>query len=215
MEKEIIYLIDYGHGGLNPITGEYVTPGKRSPKFKDGSQFYEGVNNRRIGKYLIEELESQGKTAIDIVNSWEDVPLKTRVQKANKVYADNNYKNCVYISIHSDAFGDGTKWTSPSGVSAYTSLGQTDADPLADIILQELECIFGSTTKWRFDISDGDRDKEDQFYVLRKTRMPAILIEGGFHTNKKEVKKMMTDKWRNNLVDGIINGINIWEHTYA
>jgi len=216
MRKEnILYIVDYGHGGLNPITNKYVTPGKRSPKFKDGSVFYEGVNNRVVGKLLIAKLEQEGKKAIDLVNSWEDIKLSTRVSRANKIFAENNYKDCVYISIHSNAFGDGTKWTSPSGISAYTSVGNTKADPIADLILQELQCTFNESVKWRFALTDGDRDKEAHFYVLRKTHMPAILIEGGFHTNKKEVKKMMTAKWRNDLVDSIINGLKIWEHTYA
>ena len=48
----MIWLLDAGHGGINPSTGEYVTPGKRSPVWQKGllnmSQYYEGVGNRQI-----------------------------------------------------------------------------------------------------------------------------------------------------------------------
>jgi len=45
MSKFHVYL-DNGHGGI--VDGQYCTPGKRSPKFEDGSQLFEGVYNREI-----------------------------------------------------------------------------------------------------------------------------------------------------------------------
>ena len=42
MSKKI-WLLDPGHGGLDPETGKYVTSGKRSPKWEDGSQYFEGL----------------------------------------------------------------------------------------------------------------------------------------------------------------------------
>ena len=44
------FIFDTGHGGIDPITGKYVTAGKRM--VKDDVTFYEGVNNRLIAKEL-------------------------------------------------------------------------------------------------------------------------------------------------------------------
>lgn len=203
------YLLDAGHGGI--INGKYVTPGKRSPKFEDGSQLFEGVNNREIVNKLILALYKENIKYVDIVASQEDVPLSIRVNNANKL---SKVKSCIYISIHSDANGDGTKWDQASGLSVYTSKGQTRSDNFAEIIINKLQDNFKQTVKWRTDITDKDKDKEENFYVLRETKCPAILCELGFHTNKEEAKKMLTNEWKENVVKSIIEAIKEFELKY-
>ena len=53
--SNFIWLLDSGHGGLDPDTGEYVTPGKRSPVWDDGTQYFEGVGNRDIVKRILDK----------------------------------------------------------------------------------------------------------------------------------------------------------------
>ena len=48
----------------------------------------------------------------------------------------------------------------------------------------------------RTDFSDGDLDKERRFYVLTKTKMPAILTESFFMDNLDEFKKHLKHKKR-------------------
>ena len=207
MDK-ILYILDPGHGGLN-AQGKYVTPGKRSPKFDDGSVLYEGVNNRRVVNHWLKEFKKAGLDAIDIVNSNKDISLSTRVTNANKI---GRTRPCIYISVHSDAYGNGSTWEKPSGISVYTSVGQTTSDKVAEFVLQELICNFEDSVKWRLDNSDGDKDKEAHFYVLRKTNMPAILIECGFHTNKGEAQRMLTDEWLDKYTKAVIEGLKLYEH---
>jgi len=45
-------IIDNGHGGI--VNGEYVTNGKRSPVWDDGTQLFEGVWNRQVAKKIHE-----------------------------------------------------------------------------------------------------------------------------------------------------------------
>lgn len=63
--SKFTYILDPGHGGM--INKQYVTPGKRSPKFDDGSQLFEGVNNREIVSMLIKAMEAEDIKCIDIV----------------------------------------------------------------------------------------------------------------------------------------------------
>jgi hypothetical protein len=44
----------------------------------------------------------------------------------------------------------------------------------------------------RTDLTDGDKDKEANFYVLRKTSMPAILTESFFMDNRADAELMMS-----------------------
>lgn len=195
-------ILDAGHGGL--VNGKYVTAGKRSPKFDDGKQLYEGVNNREIVNMLITALQAEDIDCIDIVASQNDISLPTRVERANKLH---EIKSCLYISIHSDANGDGTNWDSASGISVYTSKGQTKSDELATLVIDELQDNFGNSVKWRTDSSDHDEDKEENFYVLKNTNCPAILCELGFHTNKEEATKMLTIEWKNKIVLSLVYAI--------
>jgi len=207
-----LFIVDPGHGGV--INGvNQSKDGKYSPKFPDGSRFYEGVNNRDNAKRLIYHLSSIGMEAVDVTGGSDlDVPLLKRVITANKIGLG---RKSVYISIHSDAQGNGESWMPASGISVYTSKGQTKSDAFATMLISELEHEFGGSVKWRQDALDGDKDKEENFYVLRKTSMPAVLIEAGFHTNESEVKKMMTNDWKIKLVNAITNACLKWDDSAA
>jgi len=195
-------VLDPGHGGI--INGKYVTAGKRSPKFDDGTYLFEGVNNRELVRKIMLALSAEGIDCVDIVDSQQDTSLETRVSRANAL---NRVKSCLYISIHSDANGDGANWDSASGLSVYTSKGQTKSDELAQLTIDELQEQFGDNVKWRTDKSDADEDKEENFYVLKNTNCPAILCELGFHTNKEEAKKMLTVEWKNKCVIALVYAI--------
>lgn len=199
--SKFLYIIDPGHGTS--------TPGKRSPKFDDGTVLMEGVNNRDVARRLIMAMEQEDIKCIDIVASTLDVSLETRVIRANNLAKT---KPCVYISIHSDANGDGINWDKASGMSVYTSVGDTGkSDDFAELVINELQDNFKDSVKWRTESTDGDKDKEENFYVLKNTNCPAILCELGFHTNKEEATKMLTVDWKNKIVLSIIYAIKKFE----
>jgi N-acetylmuramoyl-L-alanine amidase len=206
MASKWIYLIDPGHGGI--VDGKYITPGKRSPMFPDGTQLFEGVNNRAIAKKVISKLKEYGFAAIDIVASDSDVSLKERVDRANDI---NAAQKALYISIHSDAAGDGSTWNDAKGVSVYTSPGQTKSDVFASILVDCMEEAFGSEVKFRKDLTDKDKDKEADFYVLTKTVCPSVLCELGFHTNMDEARRIQTEEWHNKVAAAIVTAVQKWE----
>lgn len=206
MSSKWMYLIDPGHGGM--VDGKYVTPGKRSPKFPDGTQLFEGVNNRAIAKKIVAKLKENGYDAMDIVATENDLPLKDRTTRANELHAA---RKCMYISIHSDATGDGNTWNDAKGVSVYTSPGQTKSDVFAALLVDTLEEVIGTETKFRKDNSDGDEDKEADFYVLTQTKCPSVLCELGFHTNMDEAKRIQTDEWHNKVAAAVLYAVQKWE----
>jgi len=192
--SKFIWILDPGHGGINPDTGKYVTPGKRSPKWKDGCQYFEGEGNRCIVNSILKQCRENNIIALDIVNDWQDVSLATRVNRANSV---NSYHgNCIYISVHSNGFSK----ESANGYSVYTSRGNTKSDQYAEILLKYMQLEFPDR-KMRKDTSDSDRDKEADFYVLSKTKMPAILSENFFMTNKEECKLLLQKSFRDRIAN--------------
>ena len=190
MTSKYTWLLDPGHGGM--IDGEYQTQGKRSPEFEFG-QYFEGVGNREIVKKLLEKCKGAGIAAIDIVDTEEDMPLRERVEKANIL--QRLHKNCIYVSVHSDAFTH----ESAQGFSVYTSPGKTQSDNIAETFVENMIKAFPDH-KLRADNSDGDLDKEANFYVLKHTACPAILIENFFMTNKRECELLLTEEFQDRIV---------------
>ncbi|WP_136468753.1 N-acetylmuramoyl-L-alanine amidase [Flagellimonas onchidii] len=190
----MLVLLDNGHGGL--INGEYQTLGKRSPIWNDNSQLFEGEFNRAIVNGLIQELSRHKISYVNIAPEYWDVRLETRVKRAN-LYPKNN---SFYLSVHANAGGG-------HGSEIFTSPGDTKSDKIATIFGNEYKHVFPDR-KLRTDFSDGDLDKERRFYVLTKTRMPAILTENFFMDNEEECKNiLMTKDGRDKIVHYHMNAI--------
>ncbi len=194
--KKINWVLDPGHGGV--INGVYQTEGKRSPKWDDGTQLYEGENVRKIAKLIKEYNENLG-TDLDItvlVPENEDIPLKRRVRRVNKIV--DKKPNTILISLHHNA-GGGT------GFEVFTSRGITRSDDIATTFIQQLKFDFEDRFKFREDYSDGDGDKEAGFYILKHSRCPAILIEMLFmDTYEPDYKFISSDYGRNELAQSIL-----------
>lgn len=197
-----IYIIDAGHGGINPATGQYVTPGKRSPKWSDGSVYYEGVGNRLIAALVGEKLKKAGISFVYTVmpSEWQDVSLTTRINRASAAIKLAK-KDGVLISIHSNG-----AIASAHGYEVFTSPGQNASDPLATILYNEYKALFPSLTG-RCNMQDGDPDKEELFTVISSKAFPSMLIETMFHTNEKECKMLMDPKVQDRIAQAIVNAI--------
>lgn len=182
-----IVLIDAGHGGI--IDGKYVTAGKRSPKWGDGSQYFEGVGNRLIREELAKMLKKEGIKYIYVNKGEKDTGLKYRVEFANSQAKKYGAGNCLLISIHSDAFSN----PQAHGWSCFTTKGTTNSDKYAEELYTQMRLQFPKE-KFRTDLSDNDQDKEAQFYIIKNAICPAILSENFFMTNERECKTILMTK---------------------
>lgn len=190
-------ILDSGHGSLHPTTQKYVTAGKRM--VKDGIEYYEGVHNQDNVDRIATVLEAKGYEVIKLRDTWRDITLKQRVEHANEI------DDAILISIHSDANGNGREWNSANGIGTwiYTN-GSSNTKKLADSLNNSLICNFDGVAKNR-------GIKKANFYILKYTKMPAVLLELGFHTNKEEVQKMMTEEWKERIVKSVVEAIEEYE----
>ena len=190
----MLILIDPGHG--------IDTPGKRSP---DG-KFLEYLWNRQIADLLLDRFMIMGIDASLVVTETNDISLSTRVQRVNKVCSKVGASNVILLSIHSNAAGDGSKWMSAQGWSCYTSKGDTKSDVIAECLYDAFETEFAEK-KIRKDMSDGDRDWEENFYVLQKSKCPAVLLENFFYDSRDECTWLLKDETKERIADAIVKGI--------
>ncbi|MFA1822495.1 N-acetylmuramoyl-L-alanine amidase [Virgibacillus oceani] len=49
--------------------------------------------------------------------------------------------------------------------------------------------------------------KKENYFVLKDTTMPAVLLEIGYITNPEEEQTMLTDDFQQSLAEAIKNGI--------
>lgn len=182
--NKLTVIIDAGHGGI--IDGNYVTPGKRSPMWKDGKQLYEGVFNREVAEYLTEYMKKDGMEYI-YLDSNHDVPLEVRTDIYNMLH--KLYPNSLLISIHANAAAA----ESAHGFEVFTTPGATKSDKFADIWFAKFQATYPTFTM-REDVADSDHDKEAKFWVIRAVDMPAVLIEHGFMTNEAECRNVLMNE---------------------
>ena len=78
-----------------------------------------------------------------------------------------------------NAAGNDGKWHNATGWEAYTSVGVTSSDRLAESLYKAAKKnLIGK--KLRVEQTDGDQDKEYNFYILKHTLCPAVLTENFF-----------------------------------
>ena len=179
--------------------------GKSSP---DG-KFKEYKYSREVCKAVRDILQSMGyRTMIDIEDDdlglSQSKELSLRCKIVNELV--KQYKNCIYVSIHVNAAASDGKWHNATGWEAYTSVGITSADRLA-------ECLYKAAKnnlkgkKLRIDKTDGDQDKEANFYVLKKTNCPAVLTENFFQDTREDVEYLTSNEGFQAVVRTHVEGI--------
>ena len=187
-------LIDNGHGNN--------TSGKRSP---DG-KFLEAIYTREIAKKLQTDLIDRGYDAELITPEDDDIPLPERVRRVNLACLRYGKSNVILISIHVNAAGSGSKWLNATGWSVYTCKGQTDSDKLAECLCQAAIKNFPGR-RIRTDMSDGDMDWEEGFYILRKSLCVAVLTENFFMDSRSDLEYLQSRAGKQAIIDTHVEGI--------
>ena len=158
-------------------------------------------------------LRAKGYDVERIVHETIDVPLAERARRVNEICARYGATNVLLVSIHCNAAGNG-EWMSARGWSAYTSKGKTKSDELATMLYEEAEQIFAGQ-KIRRDNSDGDPDWEENFYILVKTKCPAVLTENFFQDNKEDVDYLYSDKGKQAIIKTHVDAIIRYVQKYG
>src|SRR5438552_1222894 len=141
------------------------------------------------------------------------VPLEVRAQIANKA------RNSIFVSIHFNGTNDDPDATgfeifsftprgAPSTSDSAVRSSSFSMQPGSEVDAQSMAlsaCIYHSLLGH---IPEYDRGiKRARFAVLRLTKVPAVLIEGGFLTERGEGRLISNKDWRGKLAAAIGVGI--------
>ena len=194
-KSNYLWILDAGHGGMNKDV--YTTAPRKMQIYPDGFVIYEGIINRLITEMVYKQLELKQIDFALVYDDVEDTPLQQRVTVADNVYRKD--KRAVYLSIHSNAGGG-------SGFEIFTSPGQSKSDKVANIFCETYQKFFPQFP-FRKDLADADADKEADFYVLRKTDCPALLVENLFFDNRKEAEFLKSTGGQQKIANCIVHCI--------
>lgn len=180
------------------------TKGKRTPKFEDSSYIQEYEFNKPTVQLFLDKAKEIGFEVLNVAPEIWDVGLSTRVKRANDAYIKHvrkypkisKDKLVIYVSFHYNA--QDSRWGGTrGGIEVYYYKGANDSKILSEKILNNL--IKGTNQ-----INRGV--KTANFYVLRKTRMTAVLIEAGFMDNLEEAKLMKDKEYQNEVAEESLRG---------
>jgi len=214
-------VIDPGHGGKDPGTMGYINiNGKQTPVYEKDIvlKVATALKNRLNQAFPDKKILMTRDTDIYLT-------LDQRSDMANAVAVRDN-EAVIFISIHANwGANPNTRgyevWHITSGYkrplikpaqhefsSDVTAILNamleeeftTESILLADSILAGFKKIFGSSMPSR------DR-KANDWFVVRNSRMPAVLVELGFASNKQDMEIMTSPEGLQKLTDSLYNGI--------
>ena len=139
-----------------------------------------------VAQRLKKVLAANGYRVVMTRDSDVFVPLGTRVAIAN------SYPNAIFVSIHFNS----AKRTGAGGIETY--FYNRDSLPLASAIHYYVA---------RGAPSSNRNVRRRGYFVLRKTTVPAVLVECGFLTNPTEAAYAQTASYRQKLAEEIAAGV--------
>lgn len=199
-KNDIALVIEAGH--------RKRTAGKHSPD----KIFKEWEWNEDVKNTVIETLVGKGYRVYDATPKGDVDSLSQRVKYVNDLCDKFGKNNVIYVSVHANAAGNG-QWMNARRWSIWTSRGVTESDAIAE------ELYYAAIRKWdkgavRSDISDGDHDYEADFYVLKHSKCPAVLIENFFYDNKEDLAYLLSATSHYDCAEVICNGIENYVKTH-
>ncbi len=178
-----VIVIDVGHGGKDK--GTMV------------NGIYESDLNLEISLKLRNELIKQGVSVIltrdgDYDLSSPNISRRKKNDFDNRIKLINESKADLYLSIHINYLSD-TKYY--GGQVFYTE----GNEKLAKVMQKSFVNNLNSPRE--------EKKLQDSIYMFKQLKIPGVLIECGFLSNKNERYLLRDDKYQDKIVDTIIKGL--------
>jgi len=201
--------------GRHAIRGVVIDPG------------HGGSDNGATSRYGAEK-DYTRDTAFRLDEILRDAGLKTVLTRRSDVFVDlyerahiaSLYPDYCFVSIHynsamEEARGLETYCLSPRGAASTSSnyLSRSDIQKLPGNDYDTLNILLASMVhseiiKLNPGDSSADRGvKRARFVVIKQNVLPAILVEGGFVSNRMESARVNRPDYRQSLAEAIARGI--------
>jgi len=186
VNKRVI-TIDAGHGEWDP--------GKQN----------RSVNEKDINLAISEKLHSLFELggAVVFTTRSDDTALADRKRDDLGARANvaNHAEADIYLSIHQNSFEN----QSVNGAQVFYHASSDESKILGDFIQKRLNEFVG-----RQDGTPGNKLAKpgEAYYVLKKTKMPAVIIECGFMSNLKDLELLQDETFQEKIAWAVYMGVN-------
>lgn len=178
-----VIILDAGHGGWDP--------GKTGTQGEDEKNI-----NLSVMTKLQQYLEQSG--AIVMVTRTTDEALgngkRTDMAERKKIANENN--GDILVSIHQNAFPS----ERAKGAQVFYHKTSEDGKRLAELVQESLRTYVDEE-------NTRQAKQNSDYYILRTTEIPAVIVECGFLSNVGEEKLLNQEAYQDQLAWAIYLGI--------
>lgn len=194
-ENQPNIVIDPGHGGIDGGTG-------------NKNDILEKDINLDVGLKLKKELLVEGYHIIMTREKDESLENLSSIKSsryrrdldARKSIVNENHP-LAFVSIHVNS----SKKPQAQGIKIYYFPGSVEGEKLAKAIAQAIdEYVYGKFLK---DANIKSEVLSENYYILRETQYPGVLVEIGFITNPEENKLLKNEGYKGKVAYAIKKGI--------
>lgn len=181
-----IIVIDPGHGGKDP--GSSSTSGTEEKDI-----------TLEISKKLAFMLGQAGASVLltrdcDMWLADPDAPHKKRSDLTKRVEIANSNNADAFVSIHANSF---VHDRGQRGAQTFSQPGSGEGKLLSQFVQDELSRILGNTK----------RKPKEIDYFIRRSKVPAIIVEVGFLSNPSEEKLLLDPAYQSKVAFAIYGGL--------
>lgn len=188
-------IIDAGHGGEDG--GAIAIDGKTLEKdinLSIAKKLNNIIKSNNINTFMIRDTDE----SIYKKDSNKKTLRRKKVEDLrNRVNIANSNDKNILISIHQNKFPD----ESLKGIQIFYSGNNEHSIRLANFLKEELEKNLNKTY-FRETKKSGK-----EVYLLNKVKVPAVIIECGFISNKEELNNLISEGYQSNLAQYIFLGL--------
>ena len=188
-ENRKVVIIDAGHGDID--SGAKVK--------LNGVDVYESNINLEIAQKLRNLLIKDYDVYLTRTRD-QNIPLEYRSKYAN----DFKDRGAILISLHVNSFGEGDedKYAEPCDKTGMIVFfyGQNDMAVESERLAEKLQIVL-------YNAFGQSSIIDENFFMVRESKIPAVLIELGFICNEDELNRLMDDSSQELIANTIYNGV--------
>lgn len=182
-------VIDAGHGGVDAGAIAIDNTPEKGINLSIALSLYDYLMVSGIDSQLIRDGD------YEIYPNGID---RSRSDLYNRMDIINSVHNSMLVSIHQNHFENENEW----GTQIWYSDNNQISKKVADRILNNIKYFLQPDNKRKNKASD------DSYYLLYKAKVPSVMVECGFISNREENKKLQNKEYQNDLAYSILLGVN-------
>lgn len=188
LPEQITVVVDAGHGGNDP--GKVGVSGTLEKDINLSIALKLKTELEKKGIKVILTRESDVSLAIEGATNKKTSDMNKRIEITNSARAD------LLVSVHQNSFTD----PKVKGAQVFYYKNSKESEDIAVTVQTELVNSLDKDNKRK-------AKANNDYYVLRKSTCPAIIVECGFLSNYEEEAKLVSEEYQQDIAEAIAEGV--------